>query len=334
VIEQNFSRNSTVNCAAGNDGLYLQCPCCAEDLGLLGMDSHAGDGHYDCSNCRYAMRLEEGIWRALTPERLAYFSRFITEYQQIRASEGRGSREPEFYLNLPYRDISGKNDWQWRIRARTYDFLSRNLLPRLLRNAKRPVRILDLGAGNGWMSYRLASVGYSPVAVDLLVNEEDGLGAAKHFGRHLSSPFPRFQAEMSHLPFADRQFDAAIFNASFHYAENYEAVLLEALRCTKEGGAVILADTPWYSKDESGQTMVAERRAGFQQRYGTASDSVPSLEYLTDQRLSRLEKITGSRWERFQPHYGLQWSMRPLLAWLRRRREPSRFRVYSMRKVA
>ncbi len=94
-------------------------------------------------------------------------------------------------------------------------------------------RILDLGAGNCWMSFRLALSGYRPVAVDLLTNDHDGLGAATHYRKHLNILFPRFQAEMEYLPFQGEQFDAIIFNASFHYSEDYEATLREALRCVK-----------------------------------------------------------------------------------------------------
>ena len=48
---------------------------------------------------------------------------------------------------------------------------------------------------------------------------------------------------------------------------------------------MIIADTAWYSRDESGQRMLAERRKAFTERYGFPSDGVDSLEYLTDRRL-------------------------------------------------
>jgi SAM-dependent methyltransferase len=280
------------------------------------------------------MRHENGIWQALPPERLAYFSRFVEDYETIRAAEGRGSLYADFYLNLPYKDVTGKNAWQWKIRARTFDFLIKRVLPRLLRDLGHSPTILDLGAGNGWMSYRLALAGYKPVAVDLLTNDQDGLGAAVHYEKFLDSLFPRFCAEMSHLPFADEQVDAVIFNASFHYAEDYQTSMREALRCTKKGGAVIIADSSWYSANESGERMVAERQAAFRQQFGTASNSISSLEYLTDERLERLEQAFHLRWERDTPFYNLKWTMRPVLAKLRNRREPSRFRIYSARKLA
>jgi ubiquinone/menaquinone biosynthesis C-methylase UbiE len=187
---------------------------------------------------------------------------------------------------------------------------------------------LDLGAGNCWMSFRLALEGQHPVAVDLLTNDRDGLAAAAHYDRYLAEPFPRFQAEMTRLPFAAEQFNIVVFNASFHYAEDYEATLSEALRCLKIGGRVILCDTPWYSCEESGQRMIAERQASYLRSYGTASASIASLEYLTDERLSQLEKRFSIRWEVHQPSYGLSWKMRPLMAKIRGRREPSRFRLY------
>jgi SAM-dependent methyltransferase/predicted RNA-binding Zn-ribbon protein involved in translation (DUF1610 family) len=318
----------------GERGIQLQCPACGTDLARVTFGPCTDQLNYDCSNCGFVILSEKGIWQALTGERVAHFSRFVDEYENIRAAEGRGSLDADFYLKLPYEDATGKNAWQWKIRACTFDVLIGKLLPRFVHDTKSRPTVLDLGAGNGWMSYRLALAGYSPVAVDLLTNEQDGLGAAVHFEKRLDSLFPRFRAEMSRLPFADEQFDAVIFNASFHYAEDYRAAMHEAVRCTRKQGTVIIADSPWYSANESGERMVAERQAVFAQQYGTASNSIPSLEYLTDERLSQLERAFDLRWERHTPFYGLQWAMRPVLAKLRGKREPSRFRVYSARKTA
>ena len=80
--------------------------------------------------------------------------------------------------------------------------------------------------------------------------------------------------------------------------------------------------------------MVAERHAAFLQKYGTASDSIRSLEFLTDERLRVLEEQLSIKWTAFSPRYGLKWAMRPLIARLRGRREPSRFRIYAARKDA
>jgi SAM-dependent methyltransferase len=296
----------------------LRCPQCATDI----------DGSV-CPACGFSIVLNDGIAHALPPQSAAHYARFIEEYERIRASEGRGSESGDFYLGLPYRDTTRRHRAQWKIRACSYDYLVQHLLGGIDHGG-----VLDLGAGNCWMSFRLALAGYRPCAVDLLINDRDGLGAAEHYAVRLPRLFPRFQAEIRHLPFADEQFDAAVFNASFHYAENYEASLHEALRCVKKGGVVIISDTPWYAREESGRQMLAERRKAFLQRQDMAADSIASLGYLTDQRLRGMEGALSIRWDVHEPRYGLTWAMRPLVAKLRGRREPSRFRLYVARKGA
>jgi SAM-dependent methyltransferase len=277
------------------------------------------------------LETRDGIIHALPPERAAHYARFITDYESIRAAEGRASATEEYYCSLPHRDLTGQNSGQWRIRARSYDALIRNVLRAGVPDGGR---VLDLGAGNCWMSFRLALAGYCPCAVDLLTNSQDGLGAAMHYRRHLPELFPRFQAELSRLPFQTDQFDAVIFNAAFHYTEDAEAALREALRCARPGGIVVICDTPWYRREESGRQMVTERRTKFKARYGSASDSLESLEYLTDARLQALAERTAIEWTIHTPRYGLRWRLRPLIARLRNRREPSRFRIYIARRTA
>ena len=305
--------------AAVDSRVQLQCPRCKGEMNGL-----------ECLGCGFQMQLCRGIVGALPPERVAYYAQFIADYERIRAAEGRGSRSEEFYLALPYQDKSGFNCQQWAIRARSYEFLIRRVLEPL----QRCNSILDLGAGNCWMSFRLALAGYKPVAVDLLTNPDDGLGAADHFDRHLPVPIPRFQAELTRLPFQDKQFEAIIFNASFHYTEDYEVTLGEALRCLKPGGRVIISDTPWYLREESGRQMVAERHQAFRQRFGTASDSLKAMEYLSDERLQALEKKFSIRWAVHRPWYGWRWAMRPWVARLHGRREPSRFQIHVASKYA
>jgi SAM-dependent methyltransferase len=299
-------------------GLRLRCPRCEDTL----VEDEI------CNSCKFQMEEKDGIFLALAPDRLAYYAKFIADYEYIRAAEGRGSRDKSYYLALPYQDTTGNNSGQWKIRARSFDYL----VDKILNPAGQGETILDLGAGNCWLSFQLAQLAYRPVAVDILTNSLDGLGAAIHYENELGFDIPRFQAELSCLPFQDEQFDAVIFNASFHYSEDYVATMREALRCVKPGGQVIICDTPWYTREQSGRQMVAERRAYFRDRFGTASESVKSLEFLTDDRLQNLEAILPIEWTVHRPWYGWKWAMRPWLARLRNRREPSQFCIYVTRK--
>jgi SAM-dependent methyltransferase len=132
---------------------------------------------------------------------------------------------------------------------------------------------------------------------------------------------------MDSLPFADHQFDLAIYNASFHYSQDYEATLLEAVRVLKPQGAILIVDSPSYRREADGEAMKREKTAEFARNFGTSSGGMGGQEYLTPERLACLEQI-GIKWRRYSPWYGWRWAMRPLAARIAGRRRPSRFHVY------
>jgi len=270
----------------------------------------------------------DGIWRFLLPESEAHYSRFIADYESIRRSEGRGSNAANYYRALPYKDLNGQHSADWAIRARSFNVLVKNVLTRLQDPLERSLKILDLGAGNGWLSNRLAAQGDRVLAVDLAVNKEDGLGAWREY-EHSFTPV---QAEFNHLPVMDRFADAVIFNASFHYSENYAETLKEALRVLSVKGLVVIMDSPVYRRADSGEKMVKEREEQFKQKYGFASDSLQSENYLTYKRLDQLANELNLTWKRITPSYGLRWMLRPVIAGLLRRREPAKFHLIVGRK--
>jgi SAM-dependent methyltransferase len=269
-----------------------------------------------------------GILRALTAESRKHFERFVRDYEVVRAKEGWGSQTPDYYLALPFKDLSNKHAWIWRIRAQTLLYMQKHVLPKIGGPHSSACRILDIGAGNGWLSYRLAERGYHPVAVDLLDNDVDGLGAARHYLAHSPHSFPRFQADMDHLPFSSGQFDVAIFNASFHYSSDYERTLREVLRCLRRPGIVVVADSPFYWREESGKQMLEERRVLFERQFGVRSDDHDSRDYLTQGILNQLAHRLAIQWNVGKPWYGLRWALRPVKARLLRRREPSKFYLW------
>lgn len=252
-------------------------------------------------------------------------ARFAADYLRIRRAEGRGSSGAAYYLALPYQDITGRLDSQWRMRGRTYRYFEEHILTRWEAAARRPLRLLDLGAGTGWMSYRLALRGHHPVAVDLLADPEDGLGAARHYFTRLGKPFARAEAEFDQLPFPSGGFDAALFNASLHYSSDYTRTLAEAKRCLRPGGSIVILDSPVYKLPEHGERMRRERHEQFLAAYGTSSDHLSSIEYLDLPTLATLARDLGIRWRTHKPWYGWSWHLRPLKAKWRGARPPSRF---------
>ncbi|HEX5413022.1 MAG TPA: class I SAM-dependent methyltransferase [Terriglobia bacterium] len=304
--------------------IRLRCPVCGHSVRSLVLARGALQ-EPSCSFCGFTFVQEGRTWKALTPAREERFQQFMIEYETIRLREGRGSAGAHFYLELPYRDVTGRNAWQWKIRCRSFRFFYQRILPWLEYRYKAGLDVLDIGAGNCWLSYRLALRGHRPAAVDLLTNTLDGLGAAHNYLDRLPKPFNLFQAEMDRLPFDDAQFDLAVFNASFHYSENYARTLQETLRCLRRPGHVLIIDSPCYRTEESGQKMLEEKHLKFQSEYGFPSDSARSREYLTPEMLDELGRVQGIEWKQFEPWYGAAWALRPLKARLLRRREPAKF---------
>jgi SAM-dependent methyltransferase len=240
---------------------------------------------------------------------------FLEDYGRIRSAEGRGSEESAYYRALPFADLTGQNSDQWRIRARTFRYFVDGVLPRQRSN------VLDLGAGNCWLSYRLAELQHRPVAVDIFVDPRDGLRAARNY----PVEFPLVEADFDRLPFTDTSFDLIVFNASFHYSSDYARTLAEARRCLRPEGRVVILDSPVYKLSEHGEQMRAERQVFFEKQHGFRSEALRSIEFLDEPMLDGLARDLRLTWRIHQPWYGLGWMLRPWKARLKGRRPPSRF---------
>lgn len=291
----------------------FRCPSCSHYS--VRLDSQ----HGRCSNCAREVEHIHGVARIIAADRLARFQPFLETYQRVRVAEGRGTLDDNLLRALPACPKHHPLAHQWQIRERSFAALM-TLLKRTLVDG---ARVVDLGAGTGWLSYRLAEAGFQPCAIDLRDEQEDGLGAASAF----DGQWPRIQAELDNLPIDDDVVDAVIFNASFHYLEHQRDGLAEALRVTKPGGLVVIADTPIYNDDASGEAMLEEQQTYFQDLIGQRSDAISTSGYLSRARLAALSEALNLRWQKKTPYYGLRWLLRPLRARLRGQREPGKFAI-------
>lgn len=249
-------------------------------------------------------------------------AQFVREYRAVRRAEGWGSRDADYYRALPYRDLTGRFETIWRIRARSFDTFMRNvLLP--LEEQTGTLKVLDLGAGCGWLAYRLRNRGHHVVAIDILDDDLDGLRAIAHYCDGIHA----LLAEFDRLPLADVNVDLAVFNASLHYSTDYARTLRECLRVLDPRGTLVILDSPMYSDPSSGARMVQEREARFLARYGFASNALAHEHFLTPRRLATLGAELGIQWQTHQPALDVRTRLQRTLNGLRARREPARFPV-------
>lgn len=253
---------------------------------------------------------------------------FLDGYAQHRAAEGRGYAGDDL-LALPYLK-TGPHAKQWAVRARSFDaFLQHVVMPMAV---ARPLRILDLGAGNGWLSHRLARAGHEPVALDIRADKVDGLGAAREFLATAPNLFECVEASFDRLPFYGGRFDIAVFNASLHYATDLGRTLAEAVRVTRSGGIIAILDSPFYRCVADGEDMVREKRREGTSIFGVRADVLLAqgfIEYLTRERLRAAAPELS--WSRRRVLYPLWYELRPFRAWIAGRRRPSRFDLWTAR---
>jgi SAM-dependent methyltransferase len=250
-------------------------------------------------------------------------AQFRADYASHRAAEGR-AYTGESLRSLPYLQ-SGPFVNQWAVRARTFDAFVRRVLAPMAGHRD----ILDLGAGNAWLCHRLAKMGHRCVALDVRDDRVDGLGVAHEFLSAEPGLFRCVTAAFEDIPLSDESFDIAVFNASLHYAQDLNRALKEACRVTRRGGVVAILDSPFYRHASDGEAMVAEKKAHGAATFGARAGVLLTqnfIEYLTRERLQ--EASPPLAWMRLRVRYPLWYELRPLEAWLRRKRTPSRFDLW------
>jgi SAM-dependent methyltransferase len=107
-------------------------------------------------------------------------------------------------------------------------------------------RVLDIGAGAGFDSQRLALRGAGVTALEISpILAEAGQKGFPHL---------RWIGGFSHaLPFETASFDAVFFNASLHHLRDIPASISEALRVLRPGGTLITTGDPFRANDQSMQ---------------------------------------------------------------------------------
>lgn len=170
-------------------------------------------------------------------------------YDRVRELEGRRypdrlvERMPEVPLDDPHRE-------EWRRRADSADRLIRHLgrLP-------RPLAVVELGCGNGWLAARIAGIdGCRVVGVD--VNAAEVAQARRVFGTVADLSFVEADA-IDGPPPLDRP-TAVVLASVIQYVEDVPSLLSRLLGWIAPGGEIHLLDSPLY---EPGTVAAARRRS-------------------------------------------------------------------------
>lgn len=295
-----------------------------------------------CGGCGRRFQRLEGLadLRPLASRDLLL--RFAAEYAAVRQAEGRGTISLADLRALPWPGPLTPMAWEWLIRSASFETFQDGVLRPI--QAQRAVpRVLDLGAGVGWLSHRLAWEGCHALALDVCADPQVGLGAATGFLRAdgrvdgASGVAPGTMtltlADFNHVPLADASVDLVVFNASLHYGADLAGALAEAGRLLAPAGRIAVIDSPFYEDASAGRSMAAAQRATFRERTGKASNAQGGVAFLTRADLAQAGNAAGLRWRYLEPRRGWRWTLRRSWRRLRLGRESAAFPVVVAERV-
>jgi ubiquinone/menaquinone biosynthesis C-methylase UbiE len=161
-------------------------------------------------------------------------------YMQLRKKEQRLYTDQEV-RNLPQIDATHTYFKEWLMRKRSCDWLIK-----YLKQKNRPLAILEVGCGNGWLSAQLAK-NTSGQVIGMDINKEELIQAARVFGDITNLKFVSGDIRSAQLD--HNSFDIIVFAASLQYFSSIIGILQPAFQCLRAGGEVHILDTIFYKKD-------------------------------------------------------------------------------------
>lgn len=164
----------------------------------------------------------------------------IDLYLSVREKEGRLYSD-EIVAHLPHMPKGHPLAHEWRARAtsavRLTGYLSRR---------PKPLSILDLGCGNGWLSKLLHQSGHCVIGMDQ--NRYELKQATRVFSQSPGLSF--LEADIFYAPFAAETFDMILLASVIQYFHDLPALFRVLLCHLKPQGEIHMMDSPLYSNTE------------------------------------------------------------------------------------
>lgn len=216
------------------------------------------DTRVRCSRCDRPFTILDGVPALIREEDAPLLAGYGANYSQARSQDGFQPMTPSQARTLPFGHPPGYPALYWQTRRQTFRALMRLLRCEGPRPTDGPVA--DLGAGVGWLSYRLSIAGYRVVAVDVSLDGAFGLGAAAPFLGDGS--FARLQGSLEWPPLLAKSHRLIILNASLHYAADLAGTLARIGECLSPHGRFVIMDTPIARAPRPGTPRGGDRHLG------------------------------------------------------------------------
>jgi SAM-dependent methyltransferase len=180
------------------------------------------------------------------------FERFEEIYLALRRSEQRLCSDEEL-KKLPVVDEGHVYKKEWETRAHSF-----RKLKKYFERKARPLTILEVGCGNGWLSNGLSGID-SVQVTGSDVNKEELRQAQRVFEGKKNLQFVCLDIRQE-MP-ASQPFDVIVFAASIQYFQNLEEIIRAAFAILKKEGEIHILDSKFYSAAE--RVKAGQRSSGY-----------------------------------------------------------------------
>ncbi|HEY7256944.1 MAG TPA: methyltransferase domain-containing protein [Solirubrobacterales bacterium] len=191
------------------------------------------------------------------PETLGPLEARDDGYWSPRAGRLYPVREGLVFMAYPRRDaamiaetMEEEHDWQGTadVAARNLEYVRANapravdfinlVRPLVEANGRRP-RALELGCGNGWVSWLLAEAGFETWMCDF---ESNSLATGLNLEHPNIGDGRRFVVDARYPPIADGSMDLVVFKEFVHHVSDHRSLFREANRVLRKGGLMALME--------------------------------------------------------------------------------------------
>lgn len=231
------------------------CPQCAGTLLINEIetkDNEIWEGTLTCRHCHAVYPIQKGLphlyindehWtpKAIEAEGWVTYHKNLGIYDIVPDSVD---------FNIPYYPQE-----PWIKVARSFDIA----LSELKLNGTET--ILDLGAGRGWAAKEFAKRGCRVVVLDIILDENVGLGRAKAIMDHADVYFDRVLGDGEKLPFFEGSFDLVFCVGTLHHSSHLPLFFENIRKVLKRNGRLCAINEPCISITSDEQKALAHHAA-------------------------------------------------------------------------
>lgn len=162
-------------------------------------------------------------------------------YTQLRSKEQRVYTDAEV-VKLPKIGAGHPHFKEWLVRQRSCKRLIKHL-----NKKNKPLDILEIGCGNGWLSAQLAK-NTSGQVVGMDINAEELAQASRVFSDTTNLRF--IPGDIRVVQPDHSSFDVIVFAASIQYFSSLAEILQPAFQGLRAGGEIHIIDSIFYKKND------------------------------------------------------------------------------------